>query len=48
VIGTCPAETPCLHCRQTGDVKRVVNAAEAGGKSETLHVRCAAEWFAKL
>jgi hypothetical protein len=43
-----PGRDAGLHCRQTGDVKRVVNAAEAGGKSETLHVRCAAEWFAKL
>ena len=47
MIGTCPAGTLCLHCRQTGDVKRIVNAAEAGGKSETLHEDCAAEWFAK-
>jgi RecA-family ATPase len=48
VIGPCPAETPCLHCHQTGGVKRVVNASVAGGKSETLHEGCAAEWFAKL
>jgi RecA-family ATPase len=48
VVGTCPAEAVCLHCRQTGNVKRVVNAAEAGGKSETLHADCAAAWFAKL
>jgi hypothetical protein len=48
VIGECPDETPCLNCRQTGDVKRVVNAAQVGGKSETLHVECASEWFAKL
>jgi hypothetical protein len=48
VIGECPAETPCLHCRQTGNVKRVANAGEVGGKSETLHEGCAAAWFAKL
>jgi hypothetical protein len=48
VIGTCPAETVCLHCHQTGDVKRIANAAVVGGKSETLHEGCAAEWFAKL
>jgi hypothetical protein len=47
IIGDAPAET-CLHCRQTGDVKRIVNAAEVGGKSEMLHEGCAAEWFAKL
>jgi RecA-family ATPase len=48
VMGTCPAETPCLHCRQTGDVKRITNAAEVGGKSETLHEDCAAAWFEKI
>ena len=47
VIGECPDGTPCLHCNETGDVKRVVNAAEAGGKSETLHLDCAPAWFAK-
>jgi hypothetical protein len=48
VIGECPAEAVCLHCRQTGNVRRIVNAAEAGSKSETLHEACAAEWFAKI
>jgi hypothetical protein len=48
IIGTCPAETPCLHCRQTGNVKRITNASVVGGKSETLHEGCAAAWFAKL
>jgi hypothetical protein len=48
VIGECPAETPCLHCRETGDVKRIRNDAEAGGKSETLHLDCAPAWFAKM
>jgi hypothetical protein len=48
VIGECPVETPCLHCRRTGNVRRVRNDAEAGGKSETLHEDCAAAWFAKL
>jgi RecA-family ATPase len=48
VIGSAPAEAPCVHCRQIGNVKRIANAAEVGGKSETLHEGCAAEWFAKL
>jgi hypothetical protein len=48
IIGECPAETPCLHCHQTGEVKRITNASVVGGKSETLHEKCAPEWFAKL
>ena len=48
IVGECPAETPCLHCHQTGDVKCIADASVVGGKSETLHEDCAAEWLAKL
>jgi hypothetical protein len=48
IIGDAPAETPCLHCHQTGNVKRITNASVVGGKSETLHQGCAQAWFAKL
>ena len=44
IVGECPAETPCLHCHQTGDVKCIADASVVGGKSETLHEDCAAEW----
>jgi len=48
VIADAPAEAVCMHCHQGGDVKRITNASVVGGKSETLHEGCAAEWFAKL
>jgi hypothetical protein len=48
VIGDCPPDTVCLHCRQSGNVKRVVDATAVGGKSKMLHPSCAETWFGNL
>jgi hypothetical protein len=48
IIGDCPPETTCLHCHQTGNVKRIVDSNRIGGKSETLHEHCAEAWFKKI
>jgi hypothetical protein len=48
VLGNCDLLTPCIHCHYAGDVKRIVNAALPGSKSETLHLHCAQDWFTKL
>ncbi len=44
-ITECPAGTPCLVCNQIGNVKRIKDTRVVGGKSETLHLECAAAWF---
>jgi hypothetical protein len=49
VIGDAGPEAICQHCREPGEVKRVKNDAEVGGKSETLHEGdCAVAWFEKF
>ena len=48
IIGDCPPDTVCLHCHQTGNVKKIVDSNRIGGKSETLHEHCAEAWFKKI
>jgi RecA-family ATPase len=48
VVGDAPAECPCLHCHQLGDVKKIAKANVVGAKSETLHEACAEDWFARM
>jgi RecA-family ATPase len=46
VVGEAPGAT-CLQCHSNEPpVLKIKNAAAIGSKSETLHERCAEEWFA--
>jgi hypothetical protein len=45
VIGDCEAQTICLQCQKTGNVKRIKDASRPGSQSETLHETCAEAWF---
>jgi hypothetical protein len=47
VLGPCDDDAVCLHCRKSGDVKRISNLNNPGGKTETLHEECAVQWFMK-
>jgi hypothetical protein len=46
VFGPAPRGACCLHCyRSGGEVLRIANAVALGSKPETLHERCALQWF---
>jgi hypothetical protein len=49
IISDCTEDVACLHCFQTGNVKRLTwSNAAPGSKSETLHIDCAEAYFEKI
>ena len=49
VIGPAPSDAVCVHCYgDDGDEVLRIVGPEAGSKSETLHEKCAGQWFAEL
>ena len=45
-LGAAPPDAHCMHCQEGGEVFRIRDRTVMGSKSETLHRKCAAAWFA--
>ena len=48
IVGKALEGSTCIVChKSSGDVLKIEERPAGGSKAETLHERCAAEWFAK-